>query len=195
MELAKKYKTLLSNYGINTPLRLAHFFAQIHAESGLVPQRESLYYTSVDRARLIFKTPFKGKTDAFVSKYLYSTQRMANYVYANRMGNGDEKSGDGFAYRGGGFIQLTAKNNYSQLSKDTGVDYINNPQLIENEADSMIAALWFWKKNNLNKYADQDKLDAISDIINLGRVTPKYGDSNGFEHRKKWLTYYKNIFQ
>lgn len=69
-ELSKKYKSLLDKKGINTPIRLAHFFAQLDHESNLVPKRESLYYTTIENARATFKTPFKGKTDLFVNSYL-----------------------------------------------------------------------------------------------------------------------------
>lgn len=194
-ELSDKYKTLFNKYEINTPLRKAHFMAQIHAESGLIPRRESLYYTKLERLKAIFKSGFRNKPDSFVEQYLKSSEKLANYVYANRMGNGEEASGDGFKYRGGGFIQLTGKNNYKMLSKDTGIDYLSKPELLETEADSLIASLWFWKKNGLNKYADGDCLDEISDIINIGRVTKEIGDANGYEHRKKWLDHYKKIFK
>jgi putative chitinase len=194
MDYVEKYRTLFKNYEINTPLRKAHFMAQIQAESGLIPKRESLYYTSSSRLKKIFKSPFKDKSDSFIEGYTRNTEKLANFVYANRMGNGNECSGDGFKYRGGGFIQLTGKNNYEKLSKDTGIDYINNPELLENEADALISALWFWKKNGLNKHADKDSLDHISDIINIGRITNLVGDANGYEHRLHWLSHYKKIY-
>jgi predicted chitinase len=75
-----------------------------------------------------------------------------------------ENSGDGF--RGGGIFQNTFRNSYLKLSKDTRIDFIGNPDLITVEANAVIAALEYWKNNNLNKYADLDDLDAISDIIN-----------------------------
>src|SRR5690606_40511012 len=92
MQLYDKYRTMFSLYGVDTPLRKSHFMAQIDHESNLKPQRESLYYTDAQRAKNIFKTPFKGKSLEFVSKYLRDSEKMANYVYANRMGNGDEFS-------------------------------------------------------------------------------------------------------
>ena len=98
------------------------------------------------------------------------------------MGNGDESSGEGWKYRGRGFIQLTGKNNYTELSEDTGIDYVNNPDLLLNEADAMIAALWFWNKRNLNKYADQNNIKEVTRRIN--------GGYNGLAHRQELLDKY-----
>jgi putative chitinase len=191
MELYQKYKTLFNSYHLNTPLRIAHFMAQADAESSLKSVRESCFYTSIDTLRKLFKTPFKNKTDEFVKRYLNDSRKCANYVYANRGGNGNEASGDGFKFRGGGFFQVTFKDGYLLLSKDTKVDFISNPDLICEEANGIISALNYWSKNSLNKHADNDDLDAISDIINIGRQTNSYGDSNGFEHRKKCLLKWK----
>lgn len=192
MKLYDKYNTLLNQYGINTKLRTAHFMAQIEAESGLNPKRESLYFTKISGLRNTFKTPFLNKTDLFVVKYLKDSVKCANYVYANRGGNGNEASGDGYKFRGGGLLQNTFHDGYKWLTEKTGIDFITNPDLILEESNAMIASLEFWKANNLNKYADLDDLDAISDQINLGRQTDKYGDANGFEHRKEFLLKYKN---
>lgn len=191
LELSKKYKTLLAKYGITTPLRLAHFFAQVEHESGLKPVSENLNYSEEG----LLKTFKKYFTPALAKAYARKPENIANRVYANRMGNGDEASGDGWKYRGRGAIQITGKDNYKALSKDTGIDYVNNPQLLLNEADSLIGALWYWQKTNLNKYADQDNLDAISDLINIGRITATKGDSHGYESRKKLLEKNKKIFK
>lgn len=189
-----KYKEYLDNAGINTSLRLCHFFAQIDHESSFKPKRESLYYSTGKRAKLIFKTPFRDKSDEFISRYIKNPKRMGNYVYANRMGNGNESTGDGYRYRGGGFIQTTGKNNYQKLKDLTGVDFIKYPELINEQKYAMISAIAYWSDNNLNDYADKDDLDSISDIINIGRVTDSYGDANGFRHRSDLLKEYKNIF-
>ena len=193
MKLNEKYTTLFDRYGINTPLRTAHFMAQIEHESGLVPKRESLYFTSIDGLRKTFYTPFKNKTDSFVKSFLRNSEHCANYVYANRGGNGDQASGDGFKYRGGGLIQNTFKDGYRWLTLKTGIDFTNNPDLILVESNAVIAALEFWKENGLNKYADLDDLDAVSDKINIGRLTDKEGDSNGYAHRKECLSKWKTI--
>lgn len=189
------YKTVLDAWGINTPLRLSHFFSQYYAECKLVPKRESLYYTSIKSLRKTFKTPFKGKSDAFVSQYLRNTEKCANYVYANRGGNGDEKSGDGFKYRGAGGFQHTGFNQFYQMSIDLGIDFLESPHLLELDYYAILGACWYWKKNKLNKFADKDNLDAISDIINIGRLTDKVGDANGYEHRKEALKTFKKHFK
>jgi putative chitinase len=191
MELYDKYKTLLNGYHINTPLRLAHFMAQIDHESGLKSVRESCYYKTIASLRSTFYSPFKAKSDGFVSGYLRNTEKCANYVYSNRGGNGNEDSGDGFKYRGGGMIQNTFKDGYRKLTKDTGIDFLGNPDLILVEANAMIAACNYWKGANLNKYADLDDLDAVSDLINKGRLTAAKGDTNGYADRKEKLDKWK----
>lgn len=183
MKLANKYKTLLKENKINTPLRLAHFFAQIEHESGLKPISENLNY-SANGLRRVFKKYF---TDLETIAYARQPEKIANRVYANRMENGNEETGDGWKYRGRGFIQITGKSNYKELTNDTGIDYLNNPDLLLNEVDSMISALWFWNKRNLNKYADQDNIKEITRRIN--------GGYNGLLHRKKLLLKYKTIFK
>ncbi len=178
--LKEKYKTILYTYGINTHLRMCHFLTQISHESGLKPISENLNYSS-ERLRQIFPKYFISKADA--DRYARQPERIANRVYANRMGNGNEASGDGWKYRGRGFIQITGKSNYLMLSKDTRIDFITNPDLLLQEANSMISALWFWNKNNLNALADKNDVKAITKRIN--------GGFNGLEHRtelfNKWF--------
>lgn len=187
MKLQEKYKSLFERYGLTTPLRIAHFMAQIEHESGLKPISENLNYSAV-RLLKVFPKYFKNSKEASV--FSNSPIMIANRVYANRGGNGNEASGDGWRYRGRGFLQITLKENYFRLANDTDIDCLKNPDLLLEESNAMISALWFWKINKLNKYADLDDLDAVSDAINLGRQTIKEGDSNGYNHRvdclKKW---------
>ena len=192
MSLAIKYTTLLNSYFINTPLRLAHFFSQIEAESGLKPISENLNYSAIGLGKT-FKKYFS--THALANQYARKPEAIANRVYANRMGNGDEASGDGWKFRGRGFIQITGKNNFIKISKDTRIDYLNNPDWLLREADSMISALWYWNTTSLNKHADKDDIDAISDLINIGRQTTNFGDANGFQHRADLLKKYKIEFK
>lgn len=180
MDLQRKYRTLLSNNGINTPLRIAHFMAQIHHESNLKPVSENLNY-SASALRRVFGKYFKTQAEA--EAYARKPEKIANKVYANRMMNGNESSGDGWKYRGRGFIQITGKRNYLLLSKDMRVDYLNNPDLLLNEADAMISAVWYWSKNNLNKYADKDDIKGVTKAIN--------GGYNGLQHRIELLNKYK----
>lgn len=190
--LHEKYKTLFTKYEVTTPIRIAYFMGTVEAENGLgKPIRESCYYKTIDSLRRTFKSPFKGKTDAFVSQYLKNTEKCANYVYANRGGNGNEASGDGFRFRGGGAFQTTFRNGYTKLAKDTGIPFDKNPDLILEEANSLISALEYWKNNKLNQYADADNLDAIADIVNIGSRTVKVGDANGYAHRKECVDKWK----
>lgn len=190
MELHQKYKTVLGRYGLTSKLRQAHFFTQKEHENALGGKREGGYYKTVSLLRATFKSPFKGKSDEFVSQYLRNSKKCLNYVYANRMGNGNEASGDGYYFRGGGDFQTTGRSAYTLLEKETGIPFVSNPDLILEEANSLISALIYWQKNDLNKYADNDNLDAISDIINIGKKTIAYGDANGFDDRNikllKW---------
>ena len=189
-ELSKKYKTLLIKYRIDTPLRLAHFFAQLDHESNLTPRRENLNYS----AQGLLKTFKKYFNVVTANIYARKPEAIANKVYANRMGNGNEKSGDGWKYRGGGFLQHTGKNEYKILTARTGVNYIDNPELLNSEVDALIAAIDYWNRLGLSNLADRDDLDSISDLINIGRETTTYGDANGFADRKSKLTNYKKEF-
>lgn len=179
MELYDKYRTLFSKYEVNTPLRKAHFMAQIEHESGLKPISENLNYSEQG----LLKTFKKYFTPEQAKEFARKPEKIANRVYANRMGNGDECSGDGWKYRGAGFIQITGRNNYEALSKYTSIDYVNNPELLLNEADAIISALWFWKVNNINTLADKDDLIGVTKRIN--------GGTNGLEDRRIKLSKWK----
>lgn len=183
LQLSQKYKTLLAKYIINTPLRLSHYFAQAEHESGLKPISENLNYSAEGLVKT-FKKYFP--TIASTVGYVRNPQKIANKVYANRMGNGNEASGDGWRYRGRGIFQLTGRDNYKALSKDTGVDYTNNPDLLLNEADAIISSLWYWKRINGNTLADRDDVLAITKAIN--------GGTNGIDDRKRLLEKNKKIF-
>jgi putative chitinase len=171
MALKDKYKTLFNSYYINTPLRIAHFMAQIEHESGLKPVSENLNYSKEGLLKTFSKYFNSDNADFYARK----PELIANKVYCNRMGNGDYASGDGWKYRGRGFIQITGKDNYLMLSKDTRIDYLNNPDLLLNESDSLISALWYWNKHKLNLLADKNDIKAITKSIN--------GGFNGLPHR------------
>lgn len=190
LELSKKYKSLLDKHKINTPLRLAHFFAQLNHESKLQPKRENLNYS----AEGLLKTFKKYFTVSTAKEYARQPEKIANRVYANRMDNGNEASGDGWKYRGGGLLQHTGKAEYKILKARTGIDYVSFPEKLNNEADALIAAIDYWNRLGLSYYADKDDLDSISDLINIGRKTTNYGDANGFLDRLTKLKKYKKEF-
>ena len=179
MKLFEKYVTLFIDNGITTNLRLCHFMAQIEHESGLKPIAENLNYS----ADGLIKTFKKYFTKESALAYAGQQQRIANKVYANRMGNGNESSGDGWKFRGRGFIQTTGKENYLRLSNDTDIDFINNPDELLEEANAIVAALWFWNDKGLNKLADKDDIIGITKKIN--------GGLNGIDDRKLLLEKYK----
>lgn len=176
MELNKKYKSLFESYHLNTKLRTAHFMAQIEHESGLKPITENLNYS----AEGLLKTFSKYFNSVTAKQNERKPEQIANIVYGNRMGNNE--IGDGWKYRGRGFIQITGKNNYISLSKDTRIDYLNNPDLLLSEPNSVISALWFWNKNKLNNLADKNNILSITKKIN--------GGTNGLVHRKELLKKY-----
>jgi len=175
----QKYKSLLENYGINTDLRLAHFLGQIEHESNFKPISENLNYSSEG----LLKTFPKYFTSLMAIQYKRQPERIANRVYANRMGNGNEQSGEGWKYRGRGFIQITGKENYFRLSNDTDIDCLKNPDLLLQEENAMVSAVWFWKSKGLNKFADADDIISITKRIN--------GGLNGLQDRKNKIAKWK----
>jgi putative chitinase len=116
--------------------------------------------------------------------YARKPDLIANKVYANRMGNGTYESGEGWKYRGRGFIQLTGKENYYRLYLDTDLDVIKNPDILLEEPNALISALWFWKTRKLNSLADKDDLVGIRKRVNGGTI--------GLEHCKTLLKKYKD---
>lgn len=178
MDLYEKYKILFKKYGLTTPLRIAHFMAQIEHESGLKPVSENLNYSYYGLIRVFNK--YFNSTQA--KEYARNPKKIANRVYANRMQNGNEQSGDGWKYRGRGFIQITGKANYIALSKATGIDYVNNPDWLLREPDAIISALWYWNKINGNYYADKGYIKTITKRINGGYN----GLSDRINKLKKW---------
>lgn len=158
---------VLPEYKIDTPLRICHFLAQILHESGHLKYKcENLNY-SAESLRKVFPKYFK--TAEIAQQYARKPEKIANRVYANRMGNGNEASGDGWKYRGRGLIQLTGKDNYKTCGQDLDIDLINDPNwIILNAKNCVRAACWFWSKNKLNELADKDDIVSITKRINGG---------------------------
>lgn len=159
---------LLPDYEINTPKRIAAFMAQCAHESGeFVFLSENLNYKAESLMK-IFGKYFPDMTTA--KAYEKKPEKIANKIYANRMGNGDEASGDGFKYRGRGLIQLTGKTNYSwfaaslEISPEEAAEYM---QTFEGAAQS---ACWFWETNKLNDLADKGDIVKMTKVINGGTI-------------------------
>jgi len=147
-----------ARFQINTPLRLAHFLAQCgHESGGFRVTSENLNY-SAKGLNGIFKKYFP--TEAIAKQYERQPQKIANKVYANRMDNGSEASGDGYKFRGRGYIQLTGRANYTLFGKAIGEDIANNPDIVSGKY-ALLSAAWFWSKNGLNKLADGGASDAV----------------------------------
>lgn len=182
--MLNKYRTILTQNGINTPLRQAHFMAQIEHESGLKPISENLNYSASGLMRVF---PRYFPTLEVAKQYAGRPSAIANIVYANRMGNGAAASGDGWNFRGRGFIQITGRKNYTALSRDTKIDYVNNPDLLLRESDAMLSAAWFWRVNNLNRFADRDDVRGLTRAIN--------GGLNGLDHRAQLTAKWKQLIK
>jgi predicted chitinase len=168
----------LPKYGIaESRLRLAHFFAQVLHESGCMRfDMENLNYSS-DALRRVFGKYFKTKAEA--DAYARKPEKIANRVYANRMGNGAESSGDGWRFRGRGLIQLTGRSNYLAFAKWIGDRRVmDDPDLVATEY-AVHSAVFFWDRHNLNRLADKDDVVALTKRIN--------GGVNGLAHRRELL--------
>ncbi|EME70985.1 glycoside hydrolase family 19 [Paramagnetospirillum caucaseum] len=150
---------------IDTPLRQAAFLAQIAHESGQFRAlAENLNYSAEALLR-VFPRHFDAGQAA---TYARQPQRIGSRVYANRMGNGDEASGDGWRYRGRGLIQVTGKANYAACGTALGLDLIAQPDLLEQPAPAARSAVWFWHRNGLNRPADARDIETITRRINGG---------------------------
>lgn len=140
------------------PNEFNQFLAQIfHETSNLDKMSENLYYTTPRVVYKTFTSSFR-KNPKSIKNYLKNPQALANLVYANRMGNGDEQSGDGWKYRGRGLLHITGKENYAKVGRGIGVDLLSNPDLLTTNSDASIkAAIWYWKNVTGAKLAKQDK--------------------------------------
>ena len=169
-------------YKINTPLRLAHFLAQCHHESnGFRVVEENLNYRAAGLLR-VFPKYFDLQT---AEEYAHNKVAIASRVYANRMGNGNEASQEGWLYRGRGYIQLTGKNNYAAFNDQLPEDIIKNPDLVATQYP-MLSAAWFWDHNKINAVIDND--------ASVYDVTRKVnGGLNGIEDRMQLFEHYSDI--
>lgn len=170
-------KVAAAHYKLN-PTRAAHFFAQCAHESGnWKATSENLNY-SAKGLRGIFRKYFP--TDALANSYARQPQKIANRVYANRMGNGPESSGDGWKYRGRGFLQLTGHDNYKALSDYIKrPDIMSNPDLVAGEL-AIESALWFFDRNKLWSICDQ----GVNDAAILALTKRINGGTHGLDDRK-----------
>ncbi len=159
---------LLDDYEINSPQRVAAFVAQCAHESGnFVFIKENLNYKAAS-LRKIFGKYFP--TDELAAQYANRPQSIANRIYANRMGNGDEASGDGYRYCGRGLIQLTGKDNYTFFAGSLDISVEEASEYLETFEGAAQSACWFWEQNNLNQWADKGDILTLTKRINGGTI-------------------------
>ncbi len=165
----------LPNYQIDTPLRIAHFLSQVLHESAYMRWvHENLNYS----AEALLKVFSKYFSPSQANAYARKPEMIGSRVYANRMGNGDEASGDGYRYRGRGLIQLTGKTNYRKFAQWIQDDVVANPDLVA-EQYAVHSAVYYWSSNNLNALADMDDVKQVTKKIN--------GGYNGLNERMAFL--------
>lgn len=170
---------VMTKFMINTSLRLAHFLAQCsHESANFSATMENLNYSATGLMKT-FSRYFPTIEKA--NEYARQPEKIANYVYGNRMGNGPETSGDGYRYRGRGYIQLTGKNNYKMFSV-VAPEILSEPDLVATKYP-LLSAAWFWGARKLNLFADYNDIEAITKFVN--------GGENGLDDRKaKFKLYY-----
>lgn len=168
-EFVASFNMWAHSFGIDTNYRrVAMFLAQNLFESNYLKATEENLNYSVEGLLKVFPKYFKTKAEA--EAYARQPQKIANRVYANRMGNGNEASGDGWKYRGRAYIQLTGRYNYEQFNKYDlcTKDVINEPEYVSKYPLCQIASMWFWERNNINYWADIDDVSKCTRLINGG---------------------------
>jgi putative chitinase len=174
-----------AKFQIDTPLRLAHFLAQCgHESNGFKATKENLNY-SAKGLMSTFKKYFP--TYQLSTAYERKPEKIANLVYASRMGNGNEASGDGFKFRGRGYIQLTGKNNYTLFGESIDENIVDNPDKVASDY-ALLSAAWFFNKNGLHKIADEGPTDEV--VTKITKLVN--GGTNGLPDRiSHFKEYYK----
>jgi putative chitinase len=178
----------IAKFELNTPLRLAHFLAQAgHESGGFKLVTENLNYGAKGLLG-IFKKYFPTQEKA--NLYERKPEKIANLVYGGRMGNGPETSGEGYKYRGRGYIQLTGKDNYKAFDLVVEENITENPDLVATKYP-LLSAAWFFHKNGLHKIADKGATDAV-----VTEVTKRVnGGTIGLPDRLKHFKEYHDLLK
>ena len=175
--------TILPEYEINTAKRVAAFLAQcVHESGGFSAIKENLNYKAASLQKVF---PKYFPTSELAEAYAHKQEKIANRVYANRMGNGDEASGDGYRYCGRGLIQLTGHDNYLSFADSIETPLTEMPEYLATYAGAVQSACWFWECNDLNSLADTGDIKAMTKRINGGYI--------GLEDRVKHYEHIKEI--
>lgn len=152
-------------FEINTRSRIAAFIAQVaHESANMTRVEENLFYTTPERIRAMWPKRVASLADA--ATLTRNPKALADRVYANRLGNGDESSGDGWRYRGRGLIQLTGRSNYHVAGDALGRHYVTHPELVAQPSDAAYTAAWFWASIGGNALADSAQIDELTRKIN-----------------------------
>ena len=176
-------KDILNSYWINSTIRKAAFLSQCHHESaGFKKLEENLNYNPL---RLTQIWPNRFPNVSFAKRYAHNPIALGNFVYSNRMGNGNELSGDGYKFRGRGLLQITGRVNYEIMHGALNIDCINNPDLLLVPDNAIRSACIIWTKLNLNQIADKEDIAAITKKIN--------GGTNGLQERIFQYKRYKKL--
>jgi putative chitinase len=164
------------DFYLSTPQREAYWLAQTaHESAGYSRLVENLNYSAAG----LLATFRKYFNSASAADYAHHPEAIANRVYANRLGNGDEASGDGWLYRGRGLIQITGKRNYERCGDGLGADLLAEPELLCEPLHAALSAGWFWRTNGCNELADAGAFASVTRRIN--------GGLNGQDDREAWL--------
>jgi putative chitinase len=174
-----------AKFGINTPLRLAHFLAQCgHESGGFKATQENLNY-SAKGLMGIFKKYFP--TEALANQYQRKPEAIASRVYGGRMGNGAEATKEGYKFRGRGYIQLTGKENYTAFGKSINEDIVSNPDKVASNY-ALLSAAWFFTKNGLHKIADTGSSDQVVTQITKRVNGGTIGLADRIKHFKEYYS-------
>lgn len=162
---------LLPDYEINTPQRIAAFVAQCaHESGGFRAIKENLNYRAATLRKLFSKYFPTDEIANYYASMPNKQQAIANRIYANRMGNGPEESGDGYRFCGRGLIQLTGRNNYTLFAESLEISVEEASEYLETFEGAAQSACWFWESNNLNRFADVGDIKGLTKAINGGFI-------------------------
>lgn len=171
--LVEPFNETFQRFGILTPAQQASWIGQCGHECGNFRiLEENLNYKAATLLKLFPKTPKRqwGFTPEEAAAYEKQPQRIANRIYSNRMGNRDEASGDGWRFRGSGFLQLTGHSNFYHAGQALGVDFVMQPELVRTPMYAAQTAGWFWQTHKLNQYADSGDFLTMTKRINGGTI-------------------------
>jgi putative chitinase len=171
--LADAFNETFDRFGISTPVQQASWIGQCGHECGNFKiLEENLMYRAATLLKLFPRTPKRawGFTPEEAAAYERQPQRIANRIYGNRMGNRDEASGDGFRFRGSGFLQLTGHSNFYHAGQALGEDFVMQPELVRTPKYAAMTAGWFWQTHKLNQFADSRDFLMMTKKINGGTI-------------------------